>query len=128
MYGRTVILGRLGQDPEVRQAQNGTVCANFSVAVDAGKGKDGKKLTEWYRCVAFGKTAELIAQHTGKGLRVLIEGEQVTNQWKGKDGGKHTSVQTKVWRVVFVDWKEDGGAPEKDPGDADDFYDDDLPW
>jgi len=58
---KVIIIGRLGQDPELRTTATGMPVANFSVATSE-KSKDGKETVEWHRCLLFGKQAELASK------------------------------------------------------------------
>ena len=67
-------IGRLGRDPEIKYTQSGDVIANFSLAVgETYKDKSGQKVekTEWIRCVAWRKLAEIIGKYLSKGSQVL---------------------------------------------------------
>lgn len=71
------LMGRLGRDLELRTLQSGVTTVSFSIATDyTYKDKQGEfqKETEWHNCVAWGKTAELMAGRLSKGSRVLIQG------------------------------------------------------
>ena len=76
------VSGRLGADPELKAAQSGTYWMSFSLAVNAGKDK-----TVWLDCKAFGKTAELIANHFKKGEGIELAGEFDVEEWEDKNGG-----------------------------------------
>ena len=76
------VSGRLGADPELRVSQQGTSWMSFSLAVNAGRDK-----TVWLDCKAFGKTAELIANHFHKGEGIELVGEFDVEEWEDKNGG-----------------------------------------
>ncbi len=86
---KVILVGRLGQDPEMRYFADGTAVANFSVATsDEWKDKEtGEKRekTEWHRVVAFRKLAEICGKYLSKGRQVYIEGKLQTRSWE-KDG------------------------------------------
>ena len=75
---KVILLGRLGNDPEVRTTQNGMTVANLSIATNDGIGD--KMTTEWHRVVVFGKSAEAIQKYTSKGSQLYIEGRLSTNK------------------------------------------------
>ena len=89
---KVIILGRLGQDPEVRATQSGMQVATLSVATnelgkkDASTGQRGQDQTEWHRCLLFGKTAEIAATYLKKGAMVYLEGKLRTNKWTDQNG------------------------------------------
>lgn len=86
---KVIIVGTLGQDPEIRYAPNGNAIANMSVATseswnDRSSGEK-KELTEWHRLVIFGKLAEIAGEYLKKGSQVYFEGQLRTRKWE-KDG------------------------------------------
>lgn len=87
---KVIILGRMGNDPDIRTTQSGNVIANISVAT-AEKWKDKQtgnmqERTEWHRVVFFSKLAEIAQQYLRKGSQVYIEGSLRTNKWQDKNG------------------------------------------
>ena len=90
-----VIAGRLGQDPELKYSKDGAAVCSFSLATDEGyKTKDGTivEKTEWHRCVAYRKLAEIIGQYNKKGSLISIQGKLQTRNWE-KDGQKHYTTE-----------------------------------
>ncbi len=86
-----MILGRLGNDPEVRTTQNGTVVASLSIATNDGIGEN--ITTEWHRVVVFGKSAEAIQKYTSKGSQLFVEGRLRTNKWQDKNGNTQYTTE-----------------------------------
>ena len=90
---KVIILGRLGQDPEVRATSGGMQVATLNVATnelgqkDQGSGQRQIE-TEWHRCVLFGKTAENAAAYLKKGSQVYLEGRLRTRKWQDKNTGQ----------------------------------------
>ncbi len=88
---KVILVGRLGQDPDIRYSPGGVAVAKFSLAtndsVSAGEGK-WEDRTEWHRIVTFGKTAEFCGNYLSKGRQVYIEGSIRTNQWEDAQGQK----------------------------------------
>ena len=87
---RVILVGNLGQDPEVRIMPNGSAVANFSVATsESWKDKqtgENREKTEWHRVVAFGKLAEIAGEYFKKGTLVYIEGQLQTRKWQDQSG------------------------------------------
>ena len=84
---KVIIVGNLGQNPEVRQTQSGASVAQFSVATnESWMDKAGQKQerTEWHRVVVWGKQAENCQQFLAKGRQVYVEGRLQTRQWQDK--------------------------------------------
>jgi single-strand DNA-binding protein len=87
---KTLILGRVGKDPEVRYMPNGGAVANLSVATserwkDKNSGEQ-KEETEWHRVVFYNRLAEIAGDYAKKGTLVFIEGKLKTRKWTDKDG------------------------------------------
>lgn len=105
------ILGRLTRDVETRTANNGTTIGKFSIAVNqrVKNGDQWEDQAHFFDCVAFGKTAEIIAQYRTKGDRVLLEYTLEQDRWEDKQTGeKRSKVALKVNRFHFPDSKGDG--------------------
>ena len=87
---RVILVGNLGQDPEVRFMPNGSAVANFSVATsESWKDKqtgEQKDRTEWHRIVVFGKLAEIAGEYIKKGSQVYLEGQLQTRKWQDQSG------------------------------------------
>ncbi len=73
---KTILMGRLTKDPEVKylQDENSTAMARYTLAVDRRYRKDGKAETDFISCVTFGKNAEFAEQYLKKGLKILVSG------------------------------------------------------
>lgn len=87
---KVILVGNLGQDPEVRYMPNGGAVANITLATsEAWRDKqtgENKEATEWHRVVLFGKLAEVAGEYLRKGAQVYIEGQLRTRKWQGTDG------------------------------------------
>ena len=97
---KVILVGNLGQDPEIRYTADGRPIANFSVATsetwnDKGSGERREK-TEWHRVVVFGKLAEICGEYLSKGRQVYIEGKLQTRKWQGKDGQDRWTTEVVV--------------------------------
>lgn len=87
---KVIIVGTLGNDPEVKYSASGSAIANLSVATsEQWKDKqtgEKKEQTEWHRVVIFGKLAEVAAEYFSKGSQVYIEGQLRTRKWTDSNG------------------------------------------
>lgn len=87
---KVIIVGNLGDDPEIRYMPNGGAVANLSVATsESWKDKlsgETKELTEWHRIVIFGKLAEVAGQYLKKGTQAYFEGQLRTRKWQDQSG------------------------------------------
>jgi len=121
---KVMLIGNLGQDPEVKYTPAGVCVARLNVATNEGrKNKDGnwEEYTEWHRVVCYQKTAELAKDYLHKGSKVYIEGRLHTNSWDDEAGVKHYMTEIVARDLVFLDGKKGEGQPP-DPTD------DDLPF
>jgi len=99
-----ILVGRTTEKPEIKSIQSGKSVTSFSLATHRiWKDKQGKKNedSEFHRIVAWGKTAELVAQYVEKGQIILIEGRLQTRIWEGKDGHKNYTTEVIAERVQF---------------------------
>jgi single-strand DNA-binding protein len=112
MVNLAIILGNVGQAPELRKTENGSSVTNFSVATNENwTGKDGQKQqrTEWHYIQVWGKLAEICAQYVKKGSKVYVEGKIQTRSWE-KDGQKHYKTEINASTVQFLDSRGDPNA------------------
>ena len=97
---KVILVGNLGQDPEIRYMPNGNAVANISVATsETWKDKqtgESKDKTEWHRVVIFGKLAEIAGEHLKKGSQVYIEGQLQTRKWQDQSGIDHYTTEIVV--------------------------------
>jgi single-strand DNA-binding protein len=93
---KVILVGNLGQKPEIRYTQTNTAVATLSIATsESWKDKDSgeqREKTEWHRVVFFGKLAEIAEQYLDKGSQLYVEGKLQTRKWQDKDGNdKYTT-------------------------------------
>ena len=102
---KVILVGRLGQNPEVRYTPSGAAVANFSVATnESWSDKSGQKQerTEWHKVVVWGKLAELCNQYLVKGRQVYLEGRLQTRQWQDKDNQTKYTTEVQAQTVQFL--------------------------
>lgn len=108
MSGRNLVLllGNLGDAPELRYTQTGKPVARLRIAtsdsIDDGRGGRVDR-TEWHNVVAWGGTAEACAKHLVRGQRVDVEGRLQTREFKGEDGNRRWATEVVARRVTFLD-------------------------
>jgi len=120
---KVILIGNLGRDPERRAMPDGRQISNISIATtesyrDSASG-EVKELTEWHRCVAFGKTAEYINQYVTKGRKVYVEGRLRTRKWQDKDGIDKYSTEVNIDMLILLDRKSPGSENHESDSDAD---------
>ncbi len=134
---KCMIIGNLGQDPEMKYLPNGGAVTEFGVATNRRFTKrDGEQVdeTEWFNVVAYGPKAEVVAQHLRKGEPVYVEGRMQTRNWDGECGKKHYKTELILDRFEFLRSRDSGERSTYEPGisvgvDADgDTEPDDLPF
>jgi len=96
---KVILIGNVGQDPEIRYLPLGEAVANLSLATsESWKDKSGVKQerTEWHKVCVFGKLAEIVGEYVKAGKKIYIEGKLQTRKWKDKDGADRYSTEIKV--------------------------------
>lgn len=110
---KVTILGRLGQDPEVRYMPNGGAVANLRVATNEGyKDKNTGQYvdsTEWHRIVMFGRLAEIAGEYLKKGRLVYVEGRLRTNKWQDQNGNDRYTTEITANEMQLIGGQGDGG-------------------
>jgi len=109
-------LGFVGNEPEIRQTQDGRAVANFSVATsESWKDKNSgekKEKTEWHRVVAFGNLADIVKNYVRKGSKVYVEGSIQTRKWTDKEGIEKFTTEIILQgfnsTIQLLDSKKDG--------------------
>ncbi len=114
---KVILIGNLGNDPEVKYMPNGNAVANVSVATtESWKDKtSGEKVekTEWHRVVLFGRLGEIAGEYLKKGSKVYIEGRLQTRKWQGQDGQDRYTTEIVANDMQMMD-SRGGGAPGGD--------------
>lgn len=123
---QTQIIGRLGKDPELRQAGDTTV-TSFTVA--CGWKTKSKEGTEWFNVEAWGKLGELCSQYIAKGSKVFAQGSMRTEKYTDKDGIERYKTKLVADKVQFLDSKSDGAKPQpKQSAPSVEELSDDIPF
>lgn len=127
----TQLIGRLTKDPETKYTgETQMAITNFTLAIDRQYTKGKEKETDFIRCKAFGKTAELIDKYAGKGGRLGVTGRIQTGSYKDKEGRTVYTTEVIVDRPDFIDWRDESEEriQEEDPGDSFAALDVDVPF
>lgn len=110
----TVILtGRVTKDIEARDTSTGRKVASFTIAVDR-RTKDGKA-TDFFDCVAWGKTAELLGEYVKKGNMIGVDGSLQTRTYEDKNGVTHKVVEVLTDKVDFFSSRNETASPKPEP-------------
>jgi single-strand DNA-binding protein len=111
-------MGRLGTDIEVSYTSGGTAIGKFSLATS--EKYKGEEKTEWHRCVAWAKTAEIMAEYLNKGDAVLVEGKIQYGKYEDKEGITRYTTDINVFKFFFLPKVKDNAArPEPETEDSD---------
>lgn len=118
---KVIIVGHLGNDPEMRSMPNGEAVANISVATseawtDKNTG-ERREVTEWHRIVFYRKLAEICGQYLKKGAQVYIEGRLRTRKWQDQNGQDRytTEIQGDVMQMLGTRPQSADGANNSQP-------------
>jgi single-strand DNA-binding protein len=121
-YQKIVIVGNLGQEPELRYMPDGTAVANLSVATNRRwTNRDGTpgEETVWFRVAVWRRQAETAAEYLTKGRQVMVEGRLTPDKatggpriWTGNDGQPRASFEITADRVIFLGGRGSGGGEQ----------------
>lgn len=108
MINKVLLIGNLGEKPEVKTLSNGTAVANFSLATTKNWMKDGVKesKTTWHKVKVFGKQAENVGKYLDKGSKAYVEGE-IDNRSYEKDGVKKYITEVNASTIQFLNSNKD---------------------
>lgn len=111
---KVIIVGRLGNDPEMRTMPNGDAVANISVATsevwnDKMTG-ERREVTEWHRIVLFRRNAEVAGQYLRKGSQVYIEGKLKTRKWQDQNGQDRYTTEIQADSLTMLGGRNDNGG------------------
>ena len=106
---KAIIVGNLGQDPEVRFMPNGEAVANFTVATsETWKDKqtgEQKEKTEWHRITMYKRLAEIAGEYLKKGSKVYLEGRLQTRKWQNQQGADQYTTEIVANEMQMLDGK-----------------------
>jgi len=154
---KVILIGNLGNEPDVRYMPSGDAVANVSIATsESWKDKQSGEMrerTEWHRVVFMGKLAEVVKQYLHKGSKIYVEGQLRTKKWQDKDGQDRYTTEVHVGvggTMQMLDSRPGGGssvplddgpggrssygssraapASAPEPSDSTPDFDDDIPF
>jgi single-strand DNA-binding protein len=106
---KVMLIGNLGQDPELRFTQGGTAVLNMRIATNESflnRDNERQERTEWHTVILWGKRGEGLHKVISKGKSLFIEGRLQTRSWEDKQGQKRYSTEIVATNVILL-----GGAP-----------------
>ena len=111
---KVILVGNLGQKPDMKYTQSNTAVANLSLATsESWKDKDSgdlKTKTEWHRVVYFGKLAEIAEQYLDKGSKVYVEGKLQTRKWQDQSGNDRYTTEVLGQELTMLDSRGDSSG------------------
>ena len=144
---KVILIGNLGNDPDIRYTASGAAVANISLATaetwrDKETG-DQQERTEWHRIVFFGRLAEIVGEYLKKGSQIYVEGRLQTRKWQDKEGNDRYTTEIVANEMQMLGSrgvssgpsdidqsptaeKAETGKPTKKQSDED--FDDDIPF
>jgi single-strand DNA-binding protein len=142
---KAIILGSLGQDPDIRYTAGGAAVANISIATnEQWKDKESGEMqerTEWHRVVFFGRLAEIVGEYLRKGSQVYVEGRLQTRKWQDKEGNDRYTTEIVANEMQMLGSKSGGTTASFDQSpqqqsspstssekNSSDDFDDDIPF
>ena len=106
---KVILIGNLGQDPELRYTGSGTAVCNLRVATNESyKDQDGQfvEKTEWHSVVTWSRLAEICGEYLKKGSRVYFEGSLQTRSWEDRDGNTRYTTEIKAREMMMLDGRD----------------------
>ena len=146
---KVILIGNLGNDPDIRYTGSGAAVANISLATaESWRDKDSgeqQERTEWHRIVFFGRLAEIAGEYLRKGSQIYVEGRLQTRKWQDKEGNDRYTTEIVGNEMQMLGGRASGGsasyndsapaqrpasnpAPQPATSGASDDFDDDIPF
>lgn len=110
---KVILIGNLGQDPELRYTGSGTAVCNMRLATNESyKDSNGELVekTEWHNVVAWARLAEICGEYLKKGSQVYFEGSLQTRQWEDKEGQTRYTTEVKAREMMMLSDRGSGGG------------------
>jgi single-strand DNA-binding protein len=108
---KVILIGNLGQEPELRYTGSGTAVCNMRLATtNTYTNRDGEEVqdTEWHNVVAWGRLGEVCNEYLDKGSQVYFEGSLQTRSWEDRDGNTRYTTEVKARDMTFLDSNRQG--------------------
>lgn len=107
MLNRSILMGRLTRDPELRTTPSGVSVASFTLAVDRGYAKAGEeRQTDFINIVAWRATAEFVGRYFTKGMMMIVEGRIQSRSWEDQNGNKRYATEVVADNIQFGESKK----------------------
>ena len=100
---RVELIGRLGQDPNLRFTTAGQAVTRISLATDRPSRTEGESGTDWHQIVCWDKLAEFAGQHLAKGRLIFVAGRLAYRTWEGRDGQRRRAAEVTATEIILLD-------------------------
>jgi single-strand DNA-binding protein len=126
---KAILIGNLGQEPELRYTGSGTAVCNMRLATNESyTNRDGEEVqkTEWHNVVAWGRLGEICNEYLDKGSQVYFEGSLQTRSWEDRDDNTRYTTEVKAQEMMFLDSNRQGAPGDgfsQDQGYEDESFD-----
>ena len=99
---KVILLGNVGNDPEMSFPDNATAIAKFSVATSEPRGSEGREVTDWHKIVMIGDKARIAERYIRKGTKIYIEGRIKYRDWEDKYHVRHkvTEIMADNFEII----------------------------
>lgn len=110
MKNKVILIGNVGNDPETRTLESGTIVTNFRLATSEKiynkQTQEAREETAWHSITMFGKLAEITDKYVTKGMTLYLEGKITYNEWTDKDGNKRSQTRIVADEMKMLSKKE----------------------
>ena len=135
MLNKSILMGRLTRDPELKKTQSGIPVTSFTLAVNRPQSKEQRESNagqsaDFIDIVAWRGTAEFATKYFCKGQQVAVSGRIQVRTWKDKDGNNRKTVEVVADEVYFAESKKDDAPRKLEPAEFEEIHgdDEDLPF
>ena len=116
MLNKTILMGNMTRDPELRTTSNQVPVASFTLAVERNfKDANGNLVVDFINCVAWRNQAEFVTKYFQKGVRMVLVGSLQTRTYDDKDGNKRTATEVVADEIFFGEKKTSGSGSAAGP-------------
>ena len=121
---RVMLIGNLGQDPELRYTKTGQPILNMRLATSESflnRDNERQERTEWHTVILWGKRGEALNKFLSKGKQLCVEGRLQTRQWEDKDGNRRYTTEVVATNVVLLGGRGGGASQDAGPPPGEDY-------
>lgn len=116
-FNKITIVGNLGRSPELRYTPQGTAVCEFSIATTEKKPRS-EDVTTWFKCTAWGKTAENASKFLAKGSKAYVDGRLSQETWTDRDGVEKTTLAVNVSDIQYLSPKAENNNTQQPLAEA----------